>query len=1704
MTRPHAPVTSRHRPPTRNPRVRSHAARPRSPRRFLLVPPSRAESNPPTGNGAATIFAGRPPEVSPAVDESHGYALMAPTRRGDIAAPLPPPPVQEPALTAEDLGPWEGNGLLLRLDGTADGRLRVRATSPVGRVEAVSSVPTVPDLRAMTDDETERESWRIARRVGLQLFAAAFPPPVERLLEELRHHAGDAPIPIALQIGDPALAALPWELLRDPETDRFLALSERTPFSRFQPGAATGGARSPAAGHLRVRVVADVVDEATMAEAENVGADPNVDVSAAPSGSPAPKAAPHVVQLNAGAPPDRAAVAQAPVLVVNGVLPTADSTPGPSALVAVPGDMSQAARATFLAALYVALAAAEPIDRATALARRAVSKAHGVSPLGWARPVLVTRRPPSPIVTPLGGGTVGRVTDKVKEHTFGFALDCLSGTASSFLMFYIGLILYRIGVSSSGQFDFEAASPYAIYQSFKGLIVELSTYQEYFLLGAAGLLASLTVFIAYLWLRDRQIAPEEQLGWAARLRGPLSSLRTVSFLAVATLTVLGAYAYQQYLWRVLLPIPPDDLGIAITREAAAASFSGQLADALFTQGQSQQIVVRELPVNFDASDTGKARALGKRIGARAVLIYRADQHGNNGKTRYIAYVVFTDPSVGLTVGGQPAKTTTGLQAGSANQATMVQVKDGVDVPALQTDTVTGLVDAAAGIVAFDDGRYRDAINHLQQALPTDPNAPNTGIVNFYLGRSYDLDGQSGPAAAAYERVAAFYERRQKAGESLGPRDELVLAKADYQRGLLAALDSQWVQANAWYQKAVALRADLLARASGLDRPAEVHVTYSLVYTGLADIARATGKPEDETFWAGQTEDEVTAIAATAGVNDARAYVEQSSSLFFIGDCVGASAALDKALVLDPANVEALSNAAIIAYSQGNVPIALDRVNEIIRSRPNDVGARNLYAMLLSMQGMGGTSGSYVEPTYLAQAATTYQEILKLDPTNVGAHDGLADLAYLRGSWAVMDLTAVMSGDQVSQAKSQATWPDDPARRQQALDAYADEIEQRRVIASTLRPGNPSDEVALAQAYVHRQLLVYTTLLYLKAHGADIQSAGAQVVSDNAQILDWTGKVLAQTSGATRLERLQAWHLRINSLSNAWGWYAFYVQDKAQAQSLQTEYVQQSKAALAYVEQAAPTTPDEASAMAQIYLNYSVVAVIEHDDKAAQDAKDKFQTLFTQSFNNQAASIQHLTTYCREVREQAAGEAALAQGDLKGARGDFEAAIKANPKHAPSLNDLSWVLYQQGDVKGAIAQATAGTRAGSALPPLWSNLGLYQLVAGDASARDAAYTQFLTIVGKLPPQERMSYLGAALKDLRDLLDKQPGKAPRIIAVLPTFQHGLDSMVADGKGTYQYPALYTALGGIALYADDPATAETLLRRAIALDPHQAVARTDLALAVIAQGHDPAPEIAAAIKDAQDPIWSGIGNGETDQLTAIATEVLRYTQRFSQRSDRAQQITAAVTAERTRLQQSQQQAATPAAPEPPATPASSPAAAPAAANPAGTPAAAATPIGTPSAKGGTYRSPTYGYTLHWDAPWQVNQQASDQSGDILVLVNGTSIVQFLARGTTDTSPAACLRDGINQDRSDPAISQFALAKGKDGKPISGGNATRGYAAFTFTISRQDGTPLAVTEYRECRVLVPGTAVLDISQITPADQYDQQRPLVAALLDEIALPKS
>jgi len=92
-------------------------------------------------------------------------------------------------------------------------------------------------LRALGESSAAPATVQEARALGGALFEALFQGEVRNRLDVSKQMAAtqEAGLRVRLRIEDPALAALPWELLFDARSDEFLALSRATPLVRYLP-----------------------------------------------------------------------------------------------------------------------------------------------------------------------------------------------------------------------------------------------------------------------------------------------------------------------------------------------------------------------------------------------------------------------------------------------------------------------------------------------------------------------------------------------------------------------------------------------------------------------------------------------------------------------------------------------------------------------------------------------------------------------------------------------------------------------------------------------------------------------------------------------------------------------------------------------------------------------------------------------------------------------------------------------------------------------------------------------------------------------------------------------------------------------------------------------------------------------------------------------------------------------------------------------------------------------------------------------------------------------------------------------------------------------------------------------------------------------------------------------------------------------------
>lgn len=164
-----------------------------------------------------------------------------------------------------------------------------------------------------------------------------------------------------------------------------------------------------------------------------------------------------------------------------------------------------------------------------------------------------------------------------------------------------------------------------------------------------------------------------------------------------------------------------------------------------------------------------------------------------------------------------------------------------------------------------------------------------------------------------------------------------------------------------------------------------------------------------------------------------------------------------------------------------------------------------------------------------------------------------------------------------------------------------------------------------------------------------------------------------------------------------------------------------------------------------------------------------------------------------------------------------------------------------------------------------------------------------------------------------------------------------------------------------------------------------------------------------------------------------------------------------------------------------------------------AAAQPAGEADAE---YESPTYGYTLVYDAgDWEVLQDDEDEDDvyDVLYLGNGTSNVNLI--GDPDYAEDElddCLGDYLGSMTED---SGFSDVEPVDERDAEGGDDDLAWTTVTYTYTFDNGDDGDYTRYLECRAIGDG-ATLVIIHDTLTDDYEDEVSERDDLLEGLDVP--
>ncbi len=155
-----------------------------------------------------------------------------------------------------------------------------------------------------------------------------------------------------------------------------------------------------------------------------------------------------------------------------------------------------------------------------------------------------------------------------------------------------------------------------------------------------------------------------------------------------------------------------------------------------------------------------------------------------------------------------------------------------------------------------------------------------------------------------------------------------------------------------------------------------------------------------------------------------------------------------------------------------------------------------------------------------------------------------------------------------------------------------------------------------------------------------------------------------------------------------------------------------------------------------------------------------------------------------------------------------------------------------------------------------------------------------------------------------------------------------------------------------------------------------------------------------------------------------------------------------------------------------------------------------------GNSYTSPNFGYTVSWDPDiWEVEDESSEDGHDQLRLGDPINTVYLSGVEGFGGDPAACLEGTSDALDDGEGVSNYRPAEDRNGNSIGAESQDRAFAQYELTLTNDDGDRVRITNYVECRVLVPDEAVLAIVYIVATDEFEAQFPLVEDLLDAIEI---
>jgi hypothetical protein len=167
-------------------------------------------------------------------------------------------------------------------------------------------------------------------------------------------------------------------------------------------------------------------------------------------------------------------------------------------------------------------------------------------------------------------------------------------------------------------------------------------------------------------------------------------------------------------------------------------------------------------------------------------------------------------------------------------------------------------------------------------------------------------------------------------------------------------------------------------------------------------------------------------------------------------------------------------------------------------------------------------------------------------------------------------------------------------------------------------------------------------------------------------------------------------------------------------------------------------------------------------------------------------------------------------------------------------------------------------------------------------------------------------------------------------------------------------------------------------------------------------------------------------------------------------------------------------------------------------------ATPVSDDAAtglSGSSWQGPNFGVRVRWDPEvWSVEGEFIDEGYDALQIGTSISTVYLEAYDGFDGDAAACFAAAEQEIAEREGVSEVVPLSDR---PLPVAEEVRGEAGlFGVTATLPDGNSYRGVEYVECRTVVPGQTVLEITWQAVTQAFNEDFAHVEELLAAIELP--